>query len=254
MALFHRLLCQILFIGVMSFMSGQLWAGSPHVFYDKSSDTISIVANNASYKEIVARIATLSGIEVLMDPKAEHNVTIDVSDMPLETALKQLSRRTSFVLIHNIPEMSDSKSQETSVQPPMLVRIHVLPEGEFSTNALYPVLAPAGEAFIREKNRYSAPAQQVEIFNHAQKRWEARLKDMPPEKREKLLEIAQKEREQVALRRAKQEQRKKELAEKREAHKKRRDARLEELKLTDPERYELRMKRRAERQQRVNSE
>jgi len=253
MALFHRLLCQILFIGVMSFMSGQLWAGSPHVFYDKSSDKISIAANNASYKEIVARIATLSGIEILMDPKAEHNVTIDVSDLPLETALKQLSRRTSFVLIHDIPKMDDGKSQENHAQP-MLVRMRVLPEGEFSTNALYPVLAPAGEAFIREKNRYSVPAQQVEIFNYAQKRWEARLKGMPPEKREKLLEIAQKEREQMVLRRVKQEQRKKELAEKREAHKKRREARLEELKLTDPERYELRMKRRAERQQRANSE
>ncbi len=252
MTLFRRLLCQVLVASII-FMSGQLWAGSPRVFYDKSLDKISISADDASYREIVARIATLSGIDILMDPGAEHNVTIDVSDLPLEMALKQLSRRTSFVLIHDVPEMDDNKPQEKRAQP-ILIRMRILQEGEFNTDVLYPVLAPAGEAFIREKNRYSTPAQQVEIFNHAQKRWEARLKAMLPEKREKLLDIAQKKREEMIQRRAKQEQRKKELAEKREAYKKRRDAQLEELKLTDPERYEFRMKRRAERQQRVNDE
>ncbi len=252
MAPFYRLLCQILLTSVIFFMSSQLWAESPHIFYDKSADKISISANDASYKVIMARIATLSGIEILMDPKAEHNVTIDVSNLPLETALKQLSRQTSFVFIHDIPERDMSKSQEKPAQP-VLIRMRILPEGEFTTDALYPVLAPAGEAFIREKNRYAEPAQQVDIFNHAQKRWEARLKAMSPEKREKLLEIAQEKREQIAQNRAEQEQRKKELAEKREAYKKRRDARLE-LKLTDPERYELRMKRRTERPQRVNRE
>lgn len=253
MAPFYRLLCQILFASVIFFMSSQLWAESPHVSYDKTTDTISIVATDASYKAIMARIATLSGIEILMDPKAEHNITIDVSDLPLEAALKQLSRQTSFVLIHDIPETDVNEPLEKSAQP-VLIRMRILPEGEFTTDALYPVLAPGGEAFIREKNRYSAPAQQVDIFNHAQKRWEARLKAMSPEKREKLLEIAQEKREQMAQSRVEQEQRKKEFAERREAHKKRRDARLEELKLTDPERYELRMKRRAERQLGVNSE
>lgn len=253
MASSYRLLCQILFTSIVLFMSSQLWAESPHVSYDKSTDTISIVATDASYKAIMARIATLSGVEILMDPKAEHNITIEVSDLPLETALKQLSRQTSFVLIHDIPETDVNESQEKSVQP-VLVRMRILPEGEFTTDAIYPVLAPGGEAFIREKNRYSAPAQQVDIFNHAQRRWEARLKAMSPEKREKLLDIAQEKREQMAQNRAEQAQRKKELAEKREAYKKRRDARLEELKLMDPERYELRMKRRMERQQGVNSE
>ncbi len=253
MASSYRLLCQILFTSIVLFMSSQLWAESPHVSYDKSTDTISIVATDASYKAIMARIATLSGVEILMDPKAEHNITIEVSDLPLETALKQLSRQTSFVLIHDIPETDVNESQEKSVQP-VLVRMRILPEGEFTTDAIYPVLAPGGEAFIREKNRYLAPAQQVDIFNHAQRRWEARLKAMSPEKREKLLDIAQEKREQMAQNRAEQAQRKKELAEKREAYKKRRDARLEELKLMDPERYELRMKRRMERQQGVNSE
>ncbi|MCF6255954.1 MAG: hypothetical protein L3J98_06940 [Gammaproteobacteria bacterium] len=253
MASFYRLLCQILLTSVVFFISSQLWAESPHISYDKTTDTISVAANEASYKAIMARIATLSGVEILMDPKAEHNITIDVSDLPLEKALKQLSRQTSFVLIHDIPETDVSKSREKPVQP-ILVRMRILPEGEFTTDALYPILAPAGEAFIREKNRYSAPAQQVDIFNHAQKRWEARLKAMSSEKREKLLEIAQEKRKQMAQNRAEQEQRKKALAEKREAYKKRRDVRLEELKLTDPERYELRMKRRAERQLGVNSE
>ncbi|MCF6339022.1 MAG: hypothetical protein L3J84_13940, partial [Gammaproteobacteria bacterium] len=71
---------------------------------------------------------------------------------------------------------------------------------------------------------------------------------------EKLLDIAQEKREQVAQSRAEQTQRKQELAERREAYQKRRNARLEELKLTDPERYELRMKRRMERQQGGNRE
>ncbi|HHI94791.1 MAG TPA: hypothetical protein ENK04_15015 [Gammaproteobacteria bacterium] len=251
MAPFRRLLCPILFTSIIFFVSGQLWAGTPRIFYDKSTDKISVAADDASYKEIMARIATLSGIEILMDPKAEHNVTIDISDLPLEAALKQLSRRTSFMLIHDTPEVDKGKTQEKPAQP-ILVRMRILPEGEFNAGTLYPVLAPAGEAFIREKNRYSAPAQQVRIFSHAQKRWEARLKAMPPEKREKLLEMAQAKREQMTQRRAKQEQRKKELAKKREAYKKRRDARLEELKLNNPERYKRRMEQRE--QLRANNE
>ncbi len=253
MSPFYRLFWQVLLINVIFLMGSPLWAGSPHISYDKSSDKISIAANDASFKEILARIATLSGIEILMDPQAEHNVTIDVSDLPLETALKQLSHRTSFVFVHDLPETEAGKLQEEPVQP-MLIRMRILPEGEFNMTALYPVLAPAGEAFIREKNRGSVSAQQVGIFNHAQKRWEARLKTMSPEKREKLLEIAHEKREQMHQRRAKQEQRNKELAERREAHKNRRDARLEELKSTNPERYERRMNRRAERQEEVGSE
>jgi len=253
MNFFHRPLCQIVFASVIFLMNAQLWAEPARVSYDKSSDKISIHANDASYKDTVARIATLTGVEILMDPKAEHNVTIDVSDLPLETALKQLSRRTSFVLVHDSPEIDGEQSSAESTEP-VLIRMRILPKGEFNASTAYPVLAPMGEAFIREKDRYSAPAQSVEIFNHAQRRWEARLKAMPAEKREKLVEAAQEKRERVAQNRTEREQRKKAHAEKRTVHKKRREARLEELRLSNPERYALRMKQREERQPRVEDE
>lgn len=253
MSAFHKQFCRMLFTSVIFFTNGQLWAESPHIVYDKSSDKISISANDASYKETLARIASLSGIEILMDPKAEHTFTTNINDLPLETALKQLSHRTSFILVHNTPETDGSKPQAKPAKP-ILISMRILPKGEFDTDKLLPVLAPTGEAFIREKNRYSAPAQQVEIFDHAKKRWVARLKTMPPEKREKLLEAAQEKHDRLTKKRNEREQRKKDHAKKREEHQKRRDARLEELRLSDPERYERRMKLREERQLNANAE
>lgn len=228
-------------------LSTQLWAGNlPPVTYNKSTDTISINAQNTSYKEILADIATLSGIEIQMHPKAEHSLSITLSDLPLETALKELSHEISYAFFYDKKTVLNPKESANGSVEFILTGMHVLPKGEFSNDMLRPILAPSGEAFIREKNRHSASSQRAEMFNHAQQRWEARLQKMPPETREKLLTKAQAKREKIEQRHEKRTLRKEKSEERRKARKEQREEELEALKINDPERYELKMQRREE--------
>lgn len=211
----------------------------PDVAYDQKTDRLSVTAKDASYKSVMAMIATLTGIEILMDPRAEHNITFTVNDMPLEQGLKELSRQTSFILVHTDPRAEYKK--------PLLTGMRVLPRGESRDDGLQPVMAPDGEAFIREKNRRFAAEKKPEIFNHARQRWEERLKKMPPAQREQLLEDAREKLAAIEQQRAQREQRREDRAKKRAEHEQHRRAKLDELKTDNPELYELRMSRHLER-------
>jgi len=243
----NYLLYPMILISILSLINTLAYAAppTPVISYDKNNDTLSVNANNASFKDILAHIASRSGIEIQMDDKAEHLTTITLDNVPLEKALSELARQSNYAFVYSEPNSSDDNSPSGK---PMLIGMYILPKGEFSADMLRPVpLLPAtGEAFIREKDRYSTPAQKVEIFNHAQQRWEARLKAMPTERREKLLADANEKRLQVEQRQIEREQKKQKHAEKRIEREETRQARLEELKTTDPETYERRMKSREE--------
>lgn len=211
----------------------------PDVAYDQKTDRLSVTAKEMSYKDTMARIATLSGIEILMDPAAEHTLTATLRDVPLERGLKELSRQTSFILVYADPRPGQKE--------PLLISMRVLPKGESRDDGLRPLLAPGGEAFIREKNRGITPEKEPEIFSHAKKRWEARLEKMPPAQRQQLLKEAREKLATVEQRRAERDQRREARAKKRAEHEQRRQTRLEELKTSNPELYELRVRQHEER-------
>ena len=243
----NYLLYPMILISILLLINPLAYASppTPTISYDKNNDTLSVNANNSSLKEILAHIASRSGIEIQMDDKAEHLITTTLDNVPLEKALSQLARQTNYAFVY-----SDTNSSENnrSSGKPMLIGMYILPKGEFSADMLRPapLLSASGEAFVREKDRYSSPTQAVEVFNHAQQRWEARLKAMSPERREKLLTDANEKRLQVEQRQAQREQKKQQHSEKRKEREEKRQARLEELKITDPEAYERRMKHREE--------
>lgn len=210
----------------------------PVISYNKKTDLLSVAATEASYKDTLATIATLSGIEILMDPRAEHRITVTLSGVPLERGLKELSRQSSIIFVYADVQPENSKAKSVANKP-LLIGMHVLPEGKSNHDTLQALLAPHGEAFIREKDRYAVPEKEAKMFSYAQQRWEARLKKMPPAQREQLLQDATEKREQAIKHRAEREQRKAEHAKKRQVREQQRQARLEELKATNPELYEL---------------
>jgi len=68
------------------------------VSYDKASDRLSVVADDASLKMVLGRIAQQSGIEVLFDDKAEESVSLDVQSETLESGLKQILRGRNHMM------------------------------------------------------------------------------------------------------------------------------------------------------------
>lgn len=226
--------------------SARAEAVRPTVMYDHKTDTLSVTANNASYQETMALVATRSGIEILMDPKAEHNISITLKDTPLEKGLTELSRQTNFAFFYSDAKASSGTDQKVSAKP-VLTRMHVLPKGEASNHQLTPLLAPGGEAFIREKDRNFSAQQTPKMFNYAQQRWDARLKMMNPEQREQLLAGAKEKQAQLEQRQAERKKTKEEHAKIREEHKQRRLDELAKLKTSNPELYERKMQQEAAR-------
>lgn len=240
--------------GLLLMMGASAWAESAKATtaYDKVGDRLSVTVEDVSFTGLMARIASLTGLEILMDPKAEHNISINLSDMPLEKALKQIARETSYVFVYDRPKSVNKESVKKAAA--VLVSMHILPKGEHDNDGIRPLLGATGEAFIREKDRYAEPEHEMKIFNHAQKRWDARLKNMPAERREALLKSAEEKREKVAKQQAKRAQRKIERDEKRKKSfgAQRRAENLERLKTSNPEEYEIRMQRNEERMNRQN--
>ena len=77
---------------LVAFVGQTASAGEPEVIYDKATDRLSVQADRDSLDGLLARIALLSGVEFLMDPKVEQPVSITLKDRPLEKGLKKIGR------------------------------------------------------------------------------------------------------------------------------------------------------------------
>jgi hypothetical protein len=194
---------------------------APSVTYDKEQDTLSVTAENSSLKLLLSHIAMQSHVEVLFDDRAERVINMTFENRPLQSALKDLLRGSSYAFRY------DKGVNDTT----LLIGVRVLPEGGADTGSTQPLLHVAGEAFMHEKNNHVLSAEEQsrqEVYN---KRWAARLAEMPAEVREKVTEHA---RERIA-----------ELDKKNEARK----ARKAEKKA---QREQLREERQAKQQQRLD--
>ena len=140
-----------LLIGVITIAIGgtAIAVDQPHVVYNKATDSLSLKAQNASLKGLLARIGLLSGVEFLMDPNAERQISITIKDMPLEAGLKRImkSNNLDHAMVFQKTEESDGAAA------PLLVSVKVVPQGNtLNKNAsLAPVVAVEGEVVIRSK-------------------------------------------------------------------------------------------------------
>ena len=191
------------------------------VNYDKANDRLSVNADSVSLMSVLGRIAQKSGIEVLFDDQADETVSVDIQSESLEQALKRLLKGRN----HSMRYSRDSQ------QKLLLVGVMVLPAGEQNSGRARRLMSIEHEAYYRASNPLSL--EQQHKMDLANERWQARLSEFPPARREML-------EKQVAARLRKQAERDQRRAEKRKIDKqmsaqkkaerlKRREARYEGL-------------------------
>ena len=239
---------------LVAFVGQTAFAGEPEVIYDKATDRLSVQADRVSLDGLLARIALLSGVEFLMDPKVEKPVSITLKDRPLEEGLKNIMQTLNlgYAMIYQKKEGQDQSAE------PLLISMKIVPKGmENNPNLnLVPVVDVNGEAVIRSFSGRPLRSGQTppSIFDYAEKRWQARMNKMPEEKRKKIEEDMKQRQEKQAARREEVENRRAEREKKVAEHRARREAAEEELRASNPELYELRKQQREEIRQKVMEE
>jgi len=239
---------------LVAFVGQTASAGEPEVIYDKATDRLSVQADRVSLDGLLARIALLSGVEFLMDPKVEQPVSITLKDSPLEDGLKKTMQTLNlgYAMIYQKRE-----GQDQSVEP-LLISMKIVLKGmeNYPNLNLVPVVDANGEAVIRSFSRRPLRAGHTlpTIFDYAEQRWQARLNRMPEEKRERIEEDMKQRQEKQAARTEEVENRRAEREKKVAEHRARREAAEEELKASNPELYELRKQQREELRQKVAEE
>lgn len=199
--------------------------------YDPNSDELSVTVEQGSLKAVLSRIAILSGIEVLMDPRVEQQISVAIEKQPLESGLKQLVRGMNSVFRYDNAETENSK--------PLLVGLNLLPRSDADESMLQPVLDIEGEAMLRTMTQRSQATENKLVVQ----RWEQRLEQLPADYREHIVNVAQEQRRKLEERREFRKLRQQQSELKRLEVLAERDRVDEFLRLEDPERYELRLQR-----------
>jgi hypothetical protein len=174
-------------------------AGKVVLDYNPDKDTITLQAEQASLKDLLGRIALKTGIEVHLDPLAEQSVTMNINDMPLERALKNLLKDSN-----NIFRYSSKKEPDGSLN---LIGVRVLQAGS-APSAAEQIIALKGEAFIRGKKAYMHDQLGSEQRQRANERWQERLSELPENVQKELLDHAEKKLDRGKQRREAKQQKK----------------------------------------------
>ena len=167
------------------------------VTYDKASDHLSVSAEQASLKSVLRRISRLSGIEVLFDDAADEPLTINIESDSLEDGLKRMLKGSNTVYRYG-------RNDEDKL---LLLGVTLLPVGEHVSNNARRLLSVENEAYHRGLSTPLTLLQQQQL-DKTTERWQARLSEMPPARREALEKMV-KERQ---LKQFKRDKRRYELA------------------------------------------
>lgn len=219
-----------------------LWSGvlsaavsvqNPQILYDIKQDRLSIQAQDVPLKAIMSRIAFVSGIEVMIDPAADRNVSANFKNESLEEGIRRVTRG-----LNAIYQYTDKKSGAKS----LLIGARLLPPGKSDPSALVPVMSLEQEAVIRTMNQAGVAQKGTRLHQ----RWNLRLQNLPLAQRQHVLDSAQVQRKKLEERRRGHAQDRNESEQ--ELQQTLKEIEQEELALreSDPERYRLRQQRRQE--------
>lgn len=205
------------------------------VLYDKQKDTLNMNVTDMSLKRLLATIAIQSHIEVLFDDGAEQSISMAFDDAPLQKALENLLRGSSYAFRYT----RDNNDRA------LLIGVTVLPEGDTGDGNAQSLLHAPGETFMHEKNKRSQSIEQYERQEAYNQRWQARLKEMSDEVREKAEKHAADRMKALDEKNAAREKRAQEAKEKREAFKGERKAqRQQQFEQLSPEEQAVVLQRR----------
>lgn len=147
---------------------------TPKVHYLAATDRLSIHAENCSLRTLLAQIVLQTSVDISMAQGAETRVTLNFSDLPLETGLKTLVRAAgvNHLMVYG----------KNGVNHPMVLALKVLPAGVNNTTDLTPVITRLSEAAPRARGNVAANAAGIHTL--VQQRWEERLPTLTPIERQ----------------------------------------------------------------------
>jgi len=142
--------------------------------YDKTADTVSVNASDASLKAILREIAKHSSLEVLFDDGAEENISITFNKLPIAKAIENLLRGKNYLVQYS----------NTQNHTPTLTSIIVLPKGQSDSKNAKRLNSLQNEAFYKASQNLTL--DQVNEIDRSLDRWQARINRLTPEKRQEL--------------------------------------------------------------------
>ncbi len=107
--------------------------GRLNISYDRQTGILTVEADRTPLTQILAQIATQSGVKIIVDPSIEREISISLPEQPLEKALKQIARGLSYTMHY---EEVDSRNP---TQGDRLVAMKILPQGKQGSGNLVPV-------------------------------------------------------------------------------------------------------------------
>ena len=95
-----------------------------NISYDRQTGMLTVEADRTPLTQILAQIATQSGVEIIVDISIEKEISISLPEQPLEKALKQIARGLNYTMHY---EEADSQNPS---QGDRLVAMKILPQGK----------------------------------------------------------------------------------------------------------------------------
>lgn len=221
-----RLLALFAFSAATAVQADQTTETSPAdlVSYDKLTDHMNVMVEASSLKLVLARLAKQSSIEVLFDDAADEEISVDVQSNSLDEGLKHILKGRNHIMRYS----KDSNGKL------LLVGVLVLPVGEQDSGRAKRLLGMENEAYSRVRSEITL--EQAQQMDAATERWQARLGELPTERREALIKSAEERFLKKVVREKNREERRKKINEERTAKTaKRRERREESLKHLDAE-------------------
>jgi len=217
------------------------------VDYNPKTDVISITASKQLLSDILKVVAMKSGADIRMDPAADKNVSLKVIGQKLDVALESIGRQKNL----NYGLIFHGNADESRERPGALVSMRIYAPGSYDDSALKSLVSPvqAIKKWGTGESSESGAAPMESGANVARERWMNRLDMMSPEERDKVEKTQKRLAEKSADRAERRQERLEEKRANREAKRLEHEAELEALRLENPEAYELRMQRKAERSQ-----
>lgn len=212
--------------------------------YDRQADQISLKEAEVSLAALLRKISVLSGVEIKLDPSLERQVIAGFEKKSVEQALLSIAKenRLNYLMGHLKDESGKNE----------LAAFYILKQGEMSAAGLPPLVDPGFEALsqLRDKSEHG----ESHTLTRAYRRWESRFANLPPAVRNRMQENAEENIRRKQENDARSAQKRAESEARRAEKQAIRDARMEELKASDPQRYELKMQRQAELEQKALAE
>ena len=95
---FLKIVLIALFIASVPFHA---WgAGAAHVDYDPTTGKLTLKAENAELAEALALVSQKTGVWIRIAPSIEKSISIELTDMPLENALRRLVRGLNHAMFY----------------------------------------------------------------------------------------------------------------------------------------------------------